>query len=108
MRRPTSYIILTVLFQKEGERWTAECRELGTATYGDTVEEAKEAIHEAITLHLNTLEDLGECERFLQENGVEIHPIVDHKKPEITSVKSITDIPVGALVQPAIHEIVCP
>lgn len=108
MRQPTSYIILTVLFQKEGERWTAECRELGTATYGATVEEAKEAINEAITLHLDTLEDLGECERFLHKNGVEIHPIIHHKKPEITSVESITDIPVGALVQTEIHEIACP
>jgi len=107
MRRPTAYVVLTVLFQKEGKVWTAECRELGTAAYGDTIEDAKEAIDEAITLHLNTLEDLGECEQFLKENGVAVHPLKTRNKTTIPTVETIKNIPIGALVQSEIHEIAC-
>ena len=62
-----------LIFKQEEEVWTAECKELGTAAFGDTFEEAKESIEEAIGLHLNTLEDVGECERFLAENNVPIY-----------------------------------
>lgn len=64
------YIIVTMLFQKEGKRWTAKCLELGTATFGRTLKEAKKRIGEAITLHLNTLEDVNELERFFREHSI--------------------------------------
>ncbi len=60
------YILLTVIFKREQDVWTAECKELSTSTFGDTFDEAEVAIKEAISLHLNTLEDVGECSRFLQ------------------------------------------
>ena len=69
------YLVLTAFFRQEGEVWTAECKELGTATFGDTFEEAKDSFKEAIELHLNTLEDVGECERFLRENGIKVYEI---------------------------------
>jgi predicted RNase H-like HicB family nuclease len=73
-----SYIIVTFIFKKEDEVWTAECKELGTATFGDTLDEAQDDLIEAVVTHLNTLEDVGECERFLKERHVAIHP----KRPE--------------------------
>ena len=67
------YIILTCIYhQEEDGRWTAECEELGTATYGDTFEKTKTALEESIGLHLNTLEAVGERERFFKENGIKI------------------------------------
>ncbi len=66
------YIILTVKFEKEGNRWTAECLELGTATFGRSINEAKEKISEAILVHLNILEDVGERERFFKEHNIRI------------------------------------
>ena len=67
-----SYIVLTVAFRQEEDVWTVECHELGTATFGDTFEEAEQNITEAIELHLNTLEKVGERERFFKENNIKI------------------------------------
>jgi len=73
------YIRVTLEFIKEGRRWTAYCVELGTATFGKSIQEANERIKEAVLLHLNTLEDVGECERFLKECGVKFY---QHKPKE--------------------------
>lgn len=67
------YVVLTLKFRKEGDKWTARCVELGTATFGLTLEEAEERIREAVILHLNTLEDVGERERFLKEHNIAYH-----------------------------------
>lgn len=69
----TGYIILTVQFRKEGRRWTARCLELGTATFGRSLEEAKSRMEEAILLHLNTLEDVGGRERFFAEHKIRVY-----------------------------------
>ena len=71
------FIELTMEFRKEGNLWTGVCRELGTAADGETFDEVTEVLREMVFIHLNTLEDVGECERFLKEHGVEIH----HKEP---------------------------
>ena len=71
MFKKKMYIALTVFFEKEHDgRWVATCKELGTSTYGDSIDDAKERIEEAISLHLNTLEDVGERDRFFKENGI--------------------------------------
>ena len=67
------YVVLTLEYRKAGNRWTAQCRELGTATFGRTLRSAEEKIHEAMLLHLNTLEDVGERERFLKEHNIQFH-----------------------------------
>ena len=67
------FIVLTLSFREEDGIGLARCVELGTSTFGNTFEEAREALHEAIELHLNTLEDVKECELFLKENGVRIY-----------------------------------
>ena len=69
------YVVLTLKFQKQGRRWTALCEELGTATFGRSLPEADQRLKEAIFLHLNTLEDVGERERFFKENNIEIHRV---------------------------------
>jgi len=67
------FILLTIFFHKEEDgRWTAECKELGTSTFGDSLEEARELISEAVCLHLNTLEEVGERSRFFKENNIRI------------------------------------
>jgi predicted RNase H-like HicB family nuclease len=74
-RTETGYIILTVVFKFEDEVWTAECMELGTATFGETLQEAEQDMQEAILLHLNTLEAVGEREAFFREHDIKIHPV---------------------------------
>lgn len=67
------FVILTLAFRQDGRRWTGECLELGTATYGRTLKQARDELNELVTLHLDALEDVGECERFFREHGIRFY-----------------------------------
>jgi len=67
------YIVLAYKFRKHNRRWTAYCEELGTATFGRSLPEAEKRLDEAVSLHLNTLEEVGERQRFLREHKIEFH-----------------------------------
>ena len=69
------YIVLAHEFQKEGRRWVGHCEKLGTSAFGRSLPEAEKGLREAVWLHLNTLEDVGERERFFREHNIELHPI---------------------------------
>ena len=96
------FIVLTFSIRQDGNKWLARCVELSTSTFGNTFEETREALKEAVLLHLNTLEDVGECERFLKENHVKVYVNVPHPsslrvsvKPGVFVTKNIT--PISAL-----------
>ena len=72
------YVGLTFKFCKLDRRWTVCCEELGTATFGRSLPEADRKIKEAVLLHLNTLEEVGERKRFFQEHNIEFH----HTRPK--------------------------
>jgi predicted RNase H-like HicB family nuclease len=92
------YIVLTLKFQKQGRRWSALCEELGTATFGRSLPEADQRLKEAILLHLNTLEDVGERERFFRENDIKLFD--SRPKDDITVCLPVdNDIFVEPLVQ---------
>jgi predicted RNase H-like HicB family nuclease len=55
---------ITFQMQPEDGHYSAVCPELGTASCGDTVEEATANLREAATLHLETLHSLGQGPRF--------------------------------------------
>ena len=78
------YIVVTVKFHKDDKRWTAYCEELGTATFGRSLPEAQERPKEAVLLHLNTLEDVGERERFFRENNIHFHSRKPKKTEQVT------------------------
>ena len=67
------YVVLTYRFRREGRKWSACCEELGTATFGRSLTEAQQRIQEAVLCHLNTLEDVGERDRFFNEHGIQFH-----------------------------------
>ena len=75
----TGYVVLTYEFRRVDRRWTAYCEELGTATFGRSLPEAKKRLQEAVLLHLNTLEDVGELERFFKEHNIQYHRIKPKK-----------------------------
>jgi predicted RNase H-like HicB family nuclease len=96
------FVVLTVSIQQDGDKWLARCIELGTSTFSNTFEGAREALDEAIELHLNTLEDVHECERFLKENGVIVYTNTPHPptlrrkvdiEPGVFMTRNITKIP---------------
>ena len=67
------YVILTFVVEREGEYQVSRCLELGTASFGNDIDEALENLMDATEVYLNTLEDLGECRRVLKEKGVKLH-----------------------------------
>ena len=57
-------IVLTELVEPDGDQFAAYCLELGTASCGDTIEEAFTNLEEAIWVHLNELEAIDERDEF--------------------------------------------
>ena len=74
------YILLTLEIKKEDGQYAAYCRELGTATCGDTLDEAQDNIVQAVILDLNTLEDIGERDRFFKERGIKVYRSASKRK----------------------------
>jgi len=73
-KRPAKgFVIFTGVFRREGKWVTAECIELGTATFGRSLEEADRKLQEAILLNLQGLEDAGERAHFFREHGIRMY-----------------------------------
>jgi len=97
------YVVLTFRFHKVGRRWTAYCEELGTATFGRSLPEADKRLKEAVLLHLNTLEEVRERQRFFEEHNITFYPT--RPKKDITVCLPLKEsIFVQPHVQP-IHEL---
>jgi len=90
-------IVLTLVFEQEGDVWTGQCKELGTAAFGDTIEEARDILSNLVTLHLNSLEELGQCEEFLKERNVAILT-EESRKRKIADVPIQVNVPLGSFI----------
>lgn len=67
-RRSVRHIMAALAASPEEDARVAKSQDLGTASEGDTPEEALHNIHQATLLYLNTLEEFGEPERTLKES----------------------------------------
>lgn len=77
-------IKLTLLFHKETDGvWVGVCKELGTATQADSLEQVQRELIDLLQLHLNGLEEVGERERFFRENGITILHNHSHEEETI-------------------------
>ena len=95
------YVVLTLLFEKdEMGRWLAECKELGTAIFAYSLDQAVTVIKEAVELHLNTLELSGERERFFKENNIPLHGLPKAENRVSLNVPLRQDV----LVQSYVHQ----
>lgn len=81
--KKSGYIIVTFKFRREGNKWTALCEELGTSTFGRSIPEAHKKLKEAVLLNLDTLEELGERERFFDKHNINFHS----HKPKKNDIK---------------------
>lgn len=50
---------VTAVIWKEGRQFVSKCPELGVASYGKTLEKAREALEEAVGLYLENAQALG-------------------------------------------------
>ena len=71
------YVKLTLMFEREGNKWVATCLELGTSTYGRTLERVEESIRRLVIEHLDLLEEAQERQRFFEEHGIVLHSHAD-------------------------------
>jgi predicted RNase H-like HicB family nuclease len=65
-------VTFTVRYDDETRRYVGYCPELGTSSSGETVQDAFEAIEEATSLYMDTLEEVGERPRVFKERGISI------------------------------------
>ena len=70
------YIAVTFAIEEEDGQFVGTCLQLGTSTCGDTLDKAFHNLKEAVELHLDTLEELGERQLFFREMGIKVreHP----------------------------------
>ena len=74
------YIIVNVEFRREEGKWLGRCPELGTSTFGDSLEEVQEALPALIVEHVNLLEEAGARERFFKKHGIPFHSGKPHQQ----------------------------
>ena len=70
-------VVLTLSIEKEDGQFVGTCLELGTATCGDTEEETLENLIEAIAVHMEGLEEVGELTRVFEEKDITISPALE-------------------------------
>lgn len=66
--RPTQIVIRAEIF-KEGRQYVALCPELNVSSFGDSVEEARRSLQEAVGLFLEECARLGSLTEVLEEAG---------------------------------------
>ena len=82
-----------VIFEADGQ-FAAECKELGTASCGDTVEEALSNIQEAVAVHLEALTSLGQLERVFREKGIIPQATPAQREPAHASINHTVPVAV--------------
>ena len=108
--KPEGMIVLTQIVEEEGEQFVSYCLELGTASCGDTIEEALHNLEEAIEVHLNALEETGEWERVFREKNITIRPLspqaegVARLAPP-TMEHAVVTLPLGKLAKATPHKV---
>jgi predicted RNase H-like HicB family nuclease len=91
MSRRVHYIALTFKIIEEEGQYSVVCEELGTASCGDTIDEAMKNIREAVVVDLNALEQVGERNRFFRERGIRMHaqPLKTSRKPINAAISEV-------------------
>lgn len=66
----TKELILTVVVRKEQGGYSSWCPELDVASQGDTIEEARANLREAVEIHVQTMIGEGELDVLLERIGL--------------------------------------
>ncbi len=75
----TKELVLTVIVRKEAERYASWCSELDIASQGDTIEEARKNLKEAVELYIETLISDGKVSELLERLGLSEENIQNKK-----------------------------
>jgi predicted RNase H-like HicB family nuclease len=88
-------IWLVGFVEKEVSQFVSYCRELGTASCGDTVEEAIDNLWDAVDVHIEALIETGELLNYLREKNIriEIEPGLDEPSIRVPPKKLFATYP---------------
>ena len=86
-----SFVILSLVFRREGLMWTGECRELGTATYGRSLPKVRDELAELVALHLEGSDLVWRRAALFQARGEVACPGLVHGRRILKEVEA----PVG-------------
>ncbi len=83
--------LLTLRFEEHNGEWCGTCLELGTAAEGDSLEEASEALKEAVLLQITEAEKRGFLRELLQDRNVRLTPVERERREgwELVSVGAL-------------------
>jgi len=93
------YIVLTLEVFREAKAFVSRCRELETASCGDTFDEALSNIEDATIEYLSAIERLGERGRIFKEKGIAV------QKTRPARIRLAEDVPAGVFVGPFVTRI---
>ncbi len=71
----TKELILTVVIKKESGKYSSWCPELDVASQGDTVEEARKNLKEAVESHVETMIKNGDVKELLEKLGMSLEDL---------------------------------
>ncbi len=91
-REVVGYIVLTGVVEEEDGQFVSLCRELGTASCGDSPSEALENLGDAIDVHWRALDEVGELENTLRQRNIHL----DASPPDLDGVD--VNVPPGRIV----------
>jgi predicted RNase H-like HicB family nuclease len=93
----TGYIDLDMVVRREYHQYSSWCPDLDIASCGDTPEEAVKNLGDAVELYLDTLDEEGELEAALEENGIKVRPVDDPAIPRsfVTQYSQKVKLPAG-------------
>ena len=66
----TKELILSVVIKREREGYSSWCPELDVASQGDSIEEARKNLQEAVELHVETMAQNGDLQALLDKLGL--------------------------------------
>jgi len=66
----TKELILSVVIKREREGYSSWCPELDVASQGDSIEEARKNLQEAVELHVETMVQNGDLQALLDKLGL--------------------------------------
>jgi predicted RNase H-like HicB family nuclease len=97
------FITVTLEVAKEGRHFVSRCRELGTASSGDSFDDALENIKDATIQYLNAIEQLGERPRIFRARGIRVN-----KKRPTKLIRREYSLSPGAFVGPYVTRVPVP
>ncbi|MBI3319563.1 MAG: type II toxin-antitoxin system HicB family antitoxin [Candidatus Omnitrophica bacterium] len=66
---PTTQIVIRAEIFREGRQYVALCPELNVSSFGDSIDEARRSLQEAVSLFLEECVRLGSLHHVLEEAG---------------------------------------